>query len=173
VDLVKFKSVSFPNISVAPPLPLLVANVVGGEGSILLYEGEIRDVLITLTNAGTVPVEEANIVLSGKNQDSVISIAHSTWKSALPIKPGGEVTFAVTLRAWHLSLADSEADGSRSPANSRRTAREGINPFLDIHYAGRLQVSDSSLLFAIPEHSTSLIICIFNLSVTVRKFQVC
>jgi trafficking protein particle complex subunit 9 len=64
VDLVKFKSVSFPNISVAPPLPLLVANVVGGEGSILLYEGEIRDVLITLTNAGTVPVEEANIVLS-------------------------------------------------------------------------------------------------------------
>ncbi|KAK3144332.1 hypothetical protein QOZ80_4AG0311640 [Eleusine coracana subsp. coracana] len=132
----KFKSVSFPSISVVPPLPLLVANVVGGEGSILLYEGEIRDVLITLTNAGTVPVEEANIALSGKNQDSVISIAHSTWKSALPIKPGGEVTFAVTLRAWHLSLADSEADGSRSPVNSRRTAREGINPFLDIHYAG-------------------------------------
>ncbi|XP_062226092.1 trafficking protein particle complex II-specific subunit 120 homolog [Phragmites australis] len=132
----KFKSVNFPSISVVPPLPLLVANVVGGDGSILLYEGEIRDVLITLTNAGTLPVEEANIALSGKNQDSVISIAHSTWKSALPIKPGGEVTFAVTLRAWHLSLADLEADGSRSPANSRRTARERINPFLDIHYAG-------------------------------------
>ncbi|TVU15339.1 hypothetical protein EJB05_38856 [Eragrostis curvula] len=132
----KFKCVSFPSISVVPPLPLLVASVVGGEGSILLYEGEIRDVLITLTNAGTVSVEEANIALSGKNQDSVISIAHGTWKSALPIKPGGEVTFAVTLRAWHLSLADSEADGSRSPANSRRTAREGVNPFLDIHYAG-------------------------------------
>ncbi|KAL6650997.1 hypothetical protein ACP70R_009922 [Stipagrostis hirtigluma subsp. patula] len=132
----KFKSVNFPKISVVPSLPLLVANVVGGDGSILLYEGEIRDVLITLTNAGTVPVEEANIALSGKNQDSVISIAHSTWKSALPIKPGGEVTFAVTLRAWHLSVADLEADGSKSPANSRRIAREGINPFLDIHYAG-------------------------------------
>ncbi|CAO2035652.1 unnamed protein product [Urochloa humidicola] len=132
----KFKSVNFPSISVVPPLPLLVANVVGGDGSILLYEGEIRDVLITLTNAGTVPVEEANIALSGKNQDSVISIAHSTWKSALPIKPGGEVTFAVTLRAWHLSSADLEADGSRSPASSRRIAREGINPFLNIHYAG-------------------------------------
>ncbi|OEL21859.1 Trafficking protein particle complex II-specific subunit 120-like protein [Dichanthelium oligosanthes] len=132
----KFKTVNFPSISVVPPLPLLVSNVVGGDGSILLYEGEIRDVLITLTNAGTVPVEEANIALSGKNQDSVISIAHSTWKSALPIKPGGEVTFSVTLRAWHLSLADLEVDGSRSPANSRRIAREGINPFLDIHYAG-------------------------------------
>ncbi|KAM3368430.1 hypothetical protein ACQJBY_016773 [Aegilops geniculata] len=132
----KFKSVNFPTISIVPPLPLLVANVVGGDGSILLYEGEIRDVLITLTNAGTVPVEEANIALSGKNQDSVISIAHSTWKSALPIKPGGEVTFKVTLRAWHLSLADLEADGSRSPANPRRIAREGINPFLNIHYAG-------------------------------------
>ncbi|CAN6240048.1 unnamed protein product [Urochloa humidicola] len=132
----KFKSVNFPSISVVPPLPLLVANVVGGDGSILLYEGEIRDVLITLTNAGTVPVEEANIALSGKNQDSVISIAHSTWRSALPIKPGGEVTFAVTLRAWHLSSADLEADGSRSPASSRRIAREGINPFLNIHYAG-------------------------------------
>ncbi|VAH33894.1 unnamed protein product [Triticum turgidum subsp. durum] len=132
----KFKSVNFPSISIVPPLPLLVANVVGGDGSILLYEGEIRDVLITLTNAGTVPVEEANIALSGKNQDSVISIAHSTWKSALPIKPGGEVTFKVTLRAWHLSLADLEADGSRSPANPRRIAREGINPFLNIHYAG-------------------------------------
>ncbi|KAM0849677.1 hypothetical protein ACQ4PT_053577 [Festuca glaucescens] len=132
----KFKSVNFPNITVVPPLPLLVANVVGGDGSILLYEGEIRDVLITLTNAGTVPVEEANIALSGKNQDSVISIAHSTWKSALPMKPGGEVTFKVTLRAWHLSLTDLEADGSRSPANPRRIAREGINPFLNIHYAG-------------------------------------
>ncbi|XP_047063603.1 trafficking protein particle complex II-specific subunit 120 homolog [Lolium rigidum] len=132
----KFKSVNFPNITVVPPLPLLVANVVGGDGSILLYEGEIRDVLITLTNAGTVPVEEANIALSGKNQDSVISIAHSTWKSALPMKPGGEVTFKVTLRAWHLSLTDLESDGSRSPANPRRIAREGINPFLNIHYAG-------------------------------------
>nr|CAB3485040.1 unnamed protein product [Digitaria exilis] len=132
----KLKSVNFPSISVVPPLPLLVANFVGGDGSILLYEGEIRDVLITLTNAGTVPVGEANVALSGKNQDSVISIAHSTWKSALPIKPGGEVTFAVTLRAWHLSSADLDADGSRSPANSRRIAREGINPFLDIHYAG-------------------------------------
>ncbi|AQK44608.1 Trafficking protein particle complex II-specific subunit 120-like protein, partial [Zea mays] len=144
----KFKCVNFPSISVVPPLPLLVANVVGGDGSILLYEGEIRDVLITLTNARTVPVEEAHVALSGKNQDSVISIAHSTWKSALPIKPGGEVTFAVTLRAWHLSSADLETDGSRSPANPRRIAREGINPFLDIHYAGpaaNLENGDISL----------------------------
>ncbi|KAG8082572.1 hypothetical protein GUJ93_ZPchr0014g47469 [Zizania palustris] len=142
----KLKSVNFPCIAVVPPLPLLVANVVGGDGSILLYEGEIRDVLITLTNAGTVPVEEANVALSGKNQDSVISIAHSTWKSALPIKPGGEVTFAVTLRAWHLSLTDLEADGSRSPANSRRIAKEGSNPFLDIHYAGPSINSESNIV---------------------------
>ncbi|KAG2573140.1 hypothetical protein PVAP13_7KG230300 [Panicum virgatum] len=35
-----------------------------------------------------------------------------------------------------ISSADLEADGSRSPASSRRIAREGINPFLNIHYAG-------------------------------------
>ncbi|KAJ6697788.1 TRAFFICKING PROTEIN PARTICLE COMPLEX SUBUNIT 9 [Salix purpurea] len=43
----------------------------------------------SLANAGTVPVEQAHISLSGKNQDSVLSIPYETLKSVLPLKPGG------------------------------------------------------------------------------------
>lgn len=134
----KLKNVSFPNISVVPPLPLLVSHVVGGNGSTILYEGEIRDIRICLTNAGTVPVEQAHITLSGKNQDSVISMAHDKLTSALPLKPGGEVTFTVTLKAWQLSLADSEVDASRNSSSSaRRISKEGSSPLLAIYYAGK------------------------------------
>ncbi|OAY69410.1 Trafficking protein particle complex II-specific subunit 1 [Ananas comosus] len=141
----KLKNVSFPNISVVPPLPLLVSHVVGGNGSTILYEGEIRDIRICLTNAGTVPVEQAHITLSGKNQDSVISMAHDKLTSALPLKPGGEVTFTVTLKAWQLSLADSEVDASRNSSSSaRRISKEGSSPLLAIYYAGPSTNSDES-----------------------------
>ncbi|XP_072977838.1 trafficking protein particle complex II-specific subunit 120 homolog [Typha angustifolia] len=134
----RIKAISFPNICVVPPLPLLVSHVVGGDGSIVLYEGEIRDIWISLKNAGTVPVEQANITLSGKNQDSVISIAHDALMTALPLKPGGEVTFGVTLKAWQLSLVDFEFDASKTPNSARRISKEGNSPLLLIHYAGPL-----------------------------------
>ncbi|XP_008784808.2 trafficking protein particle complex II-specific subunit 120 homolog [Phoenix dactylifera] len=140
----KLKNVSIPNISVVPPLPLLVSHAVGGDGATVLYEGEIRDIWISLTNAGTVPVEQAHIALSGKNQDSVVSIAHDTLLSALPLKPGGEVTLPVTLKAWQLSMVDSEIDSSKSSGSTRRISKEGSSPVLVVHYAGPWTHSDQS-----------------------------
>ncbi|KAJ4707818.1 trafficking protein particle complex II-specific subunit [Melia azedarach] len=133
----KLKNVSVPNISVVPPLPVLVSHVVGGDGAIILYEGEIRDVWLSLANAGTVPVEQAHISLSGKNQDSVISIAYETLKSALPLKPGAEVTIPVTLKAWRLGSVDPEtAAGKNASGSTGRHLRDGSSPSLLIHYAG-------------------------------------
>ncbi|ONK76680.1 uncharacterized protein A4U43_C03F30920 [Asparagus officinalis] len=135
----KYKNVPVPSISVVPPLPLLVPHVVGGDGAAILYEGEIRDIWICLTNAGTVPVEEAHVSLTGKNQDSVISIPHETLRSALPLKPGAEVTLPITIKAWQLSLVDSENETGRSTSgNTRRISKEGSSPLLVIHYAGPL-----------------------------------
>lgn len=127
----KLRNVSVPSISVVSPLPLLVSHVVGGDGAVILYEGEIRDISISLANAGTVPVEQAHISLSGKNQDSVILVAHETLKSALPLKPGAEVTIPVTLKASRLSLIDPDTATSKS-----RQSKDGSSPMLLIHYAG-------------------------------------
>ncbi|XP_020536362.1 trafficking protein particle complex II-specific subunit 120 homolog isoform X2 [Jatropha curcas] len=135
----KLRNASVPNISVVPPLPLLVSHVVGGDGSIVLYEGEIRDVWISLSNAGTVPVEQAHISLSGKNQDSVVSIPYETLKSALPLKPGAEVILPVTLKAWQLGPIDPDMTGGKLASGSMgRQLKDGSSPTLLIHYAGPL-----------------------------------
>ncbi|PSS17745.1 Trafficking protein particle complex II-specific subunit like [Actinidia chinensis var. chinensis] len=132
----KLKNVAVPNISVVPPLPLLVSHVVGGDGAVILYEGEIRNVWISLANAGTVPVEQAHISLSGKNQDSVLSVAYETLKGALPLKPGAEVTIPITLKAWQLGLADADTTSKKFFGSTGRQAKDGSSPMLLIHYAG-------------------------------------
>ncbi|CAH9076529.1 unnamed protein product [Cuscuta europaea] len=137
----KLKNIPVPNISVVTPLPLLVSRVAGTDGAIILYEGEIREVHITLANAGTVPVEQAHISLSGKNQDSVISITYETMKSSLPLKPGAEVTISVTLKAWQLGIIDPDAAPNKSISpNSGRQIKDGVSPMLLIHYAGQLMI---------------------------------
>lgn len=137
----KLKNITIPNITVVPQLPLLVSHVVGGDGAIILYEGEIRDVWISVANAGTVPVEQAHISLSGKNQDAVISIASETLKSALPLKPGAEVTIPVTLKAWQLGLVDLDTVASKSTSGTAaRQTKDGSSPMLLIHYAGPTEV---------------------------------
>ncbi|KAL2939957.1 hypothetical protein RDABS01_001339 [Bienertia sinuspersici] len=128
------RNVTVPSISVVSPLPLLVSHVVGGDGAVILYEGEIRDVSISLANAGTVPVEQAHISLSGKNQDSVLSIAYEHLKSALPLKPGAEITLPVTIRAWQHTSTEFDAAG-RSGVSGRQS-KDGTSPMLMIHYAG-------------------------------------
>ncbi|XP_017258151.1 trafficking protein particle complex II-specific subunit 120 homolog isoform X2 [Daucus carota subsp. sativus] len=140
----KLKNVSVPFISVVPPLPLLVSHVVGGDGAVILYEGEIREIWISVANAGTVSVEQAHISLSGKNQDSVISIAYEALKSVLPLKPGAEVTIPVTLKAWQLGSADLENLNKNSHGNLARQAKDGSSPLLMIHYAGLLNPGESS-----------------------------
>ncbi|KAL7187326.1 hypothetical protein ACSBR1_037401 [Camellia fascicularis] len=134
----KLKNVSVPNISVVPSLPLLVSHVVGGDGAVILYEGEIRDVWISLANAGTVPVEQAHISLSGKNQESVLSVPYETLKSALPLKPGAEVTIPVTLKVWQLGLVDTDTASKNLSGSTGRPAKDGSSPMLLIHYAGPL-----------------------------------
>ncbi|MQL91900.1 hypothetical protein Taro_024515 [Colocasia esculenta] len=141
----KLKNASIPNISVVPALPLLVSHVVGGDGAAILYEGEIRDIWLSLTNAGTVPIEQAHISLSGKHQDSVISIAYETLRLALPLKPGAEVTIPVTIKAWQLSLVDSDhAMSKNAPLSTGKMSKEGNGPLLLVYYAGPLEPSDPS-----------------------------
>ncbi|KAI3687135.1 hypothetical protein L1987_80826 [Smallanthus sonchifolius] len=133
----KLKTTAVPNITVVPPLPLLVSHIVGGDGAAILYEGEIRELWISVANAGTVAVEQAHISLSGKNQDSVISIDYEALKSALPLKPGAEVTIPVTLKAWQLGLVDHDAIASKSTSvNVTRPLKDASSPLLLIHYAG-------------------------------------
>lgn len=133
----KLKTTIVPNITVVPSLPLLVSHIVGGDGAVILYEGEIRDLWISVANAGTVPVEQAHISLSGKNQDSVISIGYEALKSALPLKPGAEVTIPVTLKAWQLGLMDLDNIASKSTSgNAIRPMKDASSPMLMIHYAG-------------------------------------
>ncbi|WCJ30356.1 hypothetical protein M5689_011921 [Euphorbia peplus] len=135
----KLRNVSVPNISVVHALPLLVSHVVGGDGSIVLYEGEIRDVWISLANAGTVPVEQAHISLSGKHQDSVLSIPYEALKSALPLKPGAEVILPVTLKAWQLGLQEADISmGKLANGNMARQLKDNSSPTLLVHYAGPL-----------------------------------
>ncbi|KAM7276336.1 hypothetical protein ACFE04_018202 [Oxalis oulophora] len=140
---VKLKNLSVPNISVVPPLPLLVSNVVGGDGAMILYEGEIRDLWIRLANAGTVPVEQAHISLSGKNQDSIILIGHEILQAALPLKPGAEVTIPVSLKAWKLGLVNLDVTSASKnvSGNMGRNLKDGKGPTLVIHYAGPLESS--------------------------------
>ncbi|GLU01272.1 hypothetical protein SLE2022_185840 [Rubroshorea leprosula] len=141
----RLRNASVPNISAVPPLPLLVSHVIGGDGAIILYEGEICNVWINLSNAGTVPVEQVHISLSGKNQDSVLSVTYETLQSALPLKPGAEVTIPVTLKAWHLGLMDPDAAAGKSASSSMgRNLKDGSSPSLLIHYAGPLTISGDS-----------------------------
>ncbi|CAN6448040.1 unnamed protein product [Victoria cruziana] len=139
----KFRKNVTPNISVVPSLPLLVSHVVGGGDAAMLYEGEIRDVSISIANAGTVPVEEAHISSSGRNQDSILSVARETLKSALPLKSGAEVTITVTIKAWQLSLLDSDHVTNRNTSGSSgRISKEGSSPLLIIYYAGPREAVD-------------------------------
>ncbi|KAL4579325.1 hypothetical protein LXL04_015466 [Taraxacum kok-saghyz] len=117
----KVKTTHVPEITVVPSLPLLVSRTVGGDGAVILYEGEIREVWVSVANAGTVAVDHAHVSVSGKNQDSVISIGSEVLESALPLKPGAEVTIPVTLKAWQLGVTDY---------------KDASSPILLIHYAG-------------------------------------
>ena len=119
----------YDKVEVVPPLPLLVAQAVGGEGAAVLYEGEIREVQISLSNAGVVPVVEAHMTLTGKQQQHVLSIGHSVLEDALPLPPGATVVVPVTLRA-----------GSPTPEVDLRSvvkpSKDSAIPMLVIHYAG-------------------------------------
>ncbi|XP_024356422.1 trafficking protein particle complex II-specific subunit 120 homolog [Physcomitrium patens] len=119
----------YEKVEVVPPLPLLVARVVGGEGAAVLYEGEIREMQISLSNAGVVPVVEAHMTLTGKYQQHVMCIGHSVLEDALPLPPGATVVVPVTLKAG-APTADIDF------RNLVRPTKDAASPMLVIHYAG-------------------------------------
>lgn len=119
----------YERVDVVPPLPLLVARAVGGEGAAVLYEGEIREMQISLSNAGVVPVVEAHMTLTGKHPQHVMSIGHSVLEDALPLPPGATVVVPVTLKAG-APTADVDL---RSLV---RGTKDAAGPMLVIHYAG-------------------------------------
>ncbi|XP_078433415.1 transport protein TRS120 [Wolffia australiana] len=91
-----------PAIAAVPPLPLLAARLLGGGAAAVLYEGELRELSLRMTNAGTVPVVEAHVSLSGKNQDSVVALSPAALLAALPLAPGAEASVPLTVKAWQL-----------------------------------------------------------------------
>jgi hypothetical protein len=116
-------------VEVVQPLPLLVAQVVGGEGAAVLYEGEIREMQISLSNAGVVPVVEAHMTLTGKQLQHVVSIGHSVLEDALPLPPGATVVVPVTLKAGP-PTTNTDLQAGVKPS------KDAISPMLVIHYAG-------------------------------------
>lgn len=125
-----------PEIVVVCPLPLLSVQIVGGQGAAVLYEGEIRELQISLVNAGAVPVVEANISLTGKQQEHVISIGHDVLQASLPLQPGVTVVVPVMLKAGQLS-SDTEVATARGTSNYHaRMVKDSTSPYLVIHYAG-------------------------------------
>ncbi|XP_057834819.1 trafficking protein particle complex II-specific subunit 120 homolog isoform X2 [Cryptomeria japonica] len=138
-----FRSSGFPkirnapnqNITVVPSLPLLIPHVIGGDVSTVLYEGEIRDIQIGLANAGSVAVVEANVSLSGKQQENVISIGHDVLQSALPLQPGASVVITVRLQAGQLNLETENVSTKIVSGNAGRSSKDGSGPTLVIHYS--------------------------------------
>eukprot|EP00249_Psilotum_nudum_P021179 c28007_g1_i1 orf=213-3731(+) len=130
----KLRHVPKPTIVVVPPLPLLVAQFVGGGGAAVLYEGEIRDVQISLVNAGLVPAAEAILSLTGKQQEHVVYIGHDILKAALPLQPGASVVVPVKLKAGQLS---SDTEIVRGMAGTTgKILKDSSGPLLVLHYAG-------------------------------------
>ncbi|KAL3700442.1 hypothetical protein R1sor_018464 [Riccia sorocarpa] len=139
-----FRSVGGPRITqsiptsieVMPPLPLLVAEVVGGEGAVVLYEGEIREMHIRLANAGVVPVVEATMTLTGKQREHVLSLGHDILNAALPLVPGACVVIPVRLKAGQ-PTTEPEFFGSKGHGLSTgKPSKDPACPMLVIYYAG-------------------------------------
>ncbi|GAQ85694.1 Targeting complex (TRAPP) subunit [Klebsormidium nitens] len=124
-------------VSVVPPLPLLVASIVGGEAAAVLYEGEVRDLQVCLTNAGVVPVTEAHVSLTGKHRDHVTHVGKEGLAAALPLAPGASVSIPVRLKAGRPTVTKLDMGRTgHTPAHAARASAGSASTTLAIHYAG-------------------------------------
>ena len=134
----KLRHTSSPAIVVMPSLPLLAAQIVGGQGAAVLYEGELREIQICFVNASTVPIVEAHMSLNGKQQEHIVSMGQNVLQEALPLLPGATVVVPVILKAGQLSMS-SEVNNPQEAANSTgRLVTDTTSAMLVIHYAGEL-----------------------------------
>ncbi|KAI5082954.1 hypothetical protein GOP47_0002697 [Adiantum capillus-veneris] len=138
----KLRQVLSPKISVMPSLPLLMVQIIGGQGAAVMYEGEIREVLLSITNVSTVPVGEAHMSLTGKQQDHVVSMGRSALEDALPLLPGASVMIPVILKAGQISTNPETLHRQDSTGNNSSRVVKDTSPLLVIHYAGEAVVID-------------------------------
>lgn len=139
----KLRQTSSPEIPVMPCLPLLTVQIIGGQGAAVMYEGELREVSLSITNISTVPVVEAHMSLSGKQQEHVVSMGQSALEAALPLLPGASVVIPVILKAGQISTNAETLHRQESIGNnSSRLVKDMTSPLLVIHYAGEVVVKD-------------------------------
>ncbi|KAH7365567.1 hypothetical protein KP509_18G035400 [Ceratopteris richardii] len=132
----KFRQASNPQISVMPPLPLLTYQIIGGQGASVMYEGEIREVLINISNTSMVPIVEAHMSLTGKQQEHVVSMGHSALQSALPLLPGASIVIPVIIKAGQISTVPETLHRQDYAGNNPPRVVKDTSPLLVIHYAG-------------------------------------
>lgn len=134
------------DIVVMPPLPLLVAQVVGGEGAVVLYEGEVREMQIKLANAGVSPMVEATITLAGKQKEHILSLGHADLIAALPLLPGASVVIPVRLKAGQ-PTTDVKTLGAKGDG-AVIADKDPASPILVVYYAGYPNMSNFIVQYA-------------------------
>ncbi|MCO5566432.1 hypothetical protein L7F22_020109 [Adiantum nelumboides] len=143
----RLRQTTSPKISVMPPLPLLTVQIIGGQRAAVMYEGEIREVLLSITNLSTVSVVEAHMSLTGKQQEHVVSMGQSALEGALPLLPGASVVIPVILKAGQISINPEtlHRQDINSAGNISSLLVKDTSPLLVIHYAGDAVVKDEYL----------------------------
>ncbi|EFJ37466.1 hypothetical protein SELMODRAFT_77626 [Selaginella moellendorffii] len=131
----KLRNKPLPDIKVIPPLPSLVVDVVGGEGVVVLYEGEVRNMTIDLCNVGSVPVIEANVTMVARRREQHVYVEDDVLQAALPLHTGRKASVPIQLQIGHL---DSQSE-RKTLENSTQSLDE--EAFLHIHYAGNVRSS--------------------------------
>eukprot|EP00271_Cylindrocystis_brebissonii_P001330 TRINITY_DN11609_c0_g1_i1.p1 TRINITY_DN11609_c0_g1~~TRINITY_DN11609_c0_g1_i1.p1 ORF type:complete len:1279 (+),score=268.61 TRINITY_DN11609_c0_g1_i1:228-4064(+) len=143
-------------VTVLPPLPLLHATLKDGVCAPVLFEGEVRDLTVMLTNCGAVPVTSAHVSLLGKNNDHVLFIGHEAVQKALPLVPGASVALPLRLQAQLKAAAGGDSAGpggegrrggggggatgvgatGGAPGGGAPSTKEDASAILAVHYAG-------------------------------------
>lgn len=135
VDAIKRRIPPSPEILVLPPLPLLVAEWEEGEGAPVLFEGEMRELKLKLTNMGAVPAISADIAVLGRQKEHVSFVDFNALENALPLLPGASVCVTVGLLAQFLTGNKPEV-GRGKGGKSNHGGKDDPNVVLAIHYAG-------------------------------------
>eukprot|EP00897_Mesotaenium_endlicherianum_P008114 jgi/Mesen1/7330/ME000376S06481 len=145
------------SVLVLPHLPLVVASLGGGEAAPVIFEGEVREVEMRLTNAGVLPVTEVHVSVQGKHKEHVQLVAQERLLEALPLAPGASVTMPIKLVGHFQAAAAAAAAGVGAGGGDRghshgaaggpgpqlgSTAKEDAMAVLSIHYAGPSPVAD-------------------------------